>query len=75
MVQISFIREKCIGCGYCFDISPDYWELSSIDGKSNLLGSTLKKQTYIANIHDIEFENQKKVAEICPVKIIQVKKI
>lgn len=75
MVQISFIRQKCIGCGYCSDNSPDFWELSSTDGKSNLIGSTLKKNTYIINIHDIEFENQKKVAEICPVKIIQIKKI
>ena len=75
MVQISYIREKCIGCGYCTDVSPDFWELSSKDGKSNLIGSTLKKNTYIININDFELKNQIRVAELCPVKIIQVKKL
>lgn len=75
MVQISLIRSKCIGCGYCVQISPDYWFIDNSDGKANLYdGNKRKNDIVFLNIPDFEYENQLEVKESCPVNVIDVKK-
>ncbi|MEK6821544.1 MAG: ferredoxin, partial [archaeon] len=34
--KIQHDRPNCIGCGACAAVAPDYWEMSPVDGKSDL---------------------------------------
>ena len=38
MAKIIQQRDKCIGCGTCVAVCPDFWQMGS-DGKSNLKGA------------------------------------
>jgi ferredoxin len=75
MVIISHQREKCIGCNYCVEIARDRWRMSKKDGKVTLIGASDKKGFYTARVQDEEFDDNVKAAAICPMNIIQVKKI
>jgi ferredoxin len=75
MVIISHQREKCIGCNYCVELAYDRWRMSKKDGKVTLIGAKDKKGFHTARVDDEEFEANVKAAEVCPMKIIQVKKI
>ncbi len=72
MIKIIQQRDKCIGCNYCVEVAPDRWVMSKKDGKSVLLGSINKKGFHNVDVSEIEYEANKKAAEICPVKIIQI---
>ncbi|MCB9201741.1 MAG: ferredoxin [Flavobacteriales bacterium] len=76
MVVITLQREKCIGCNYCAEFSPEYFRMSKKDGKSVLLRSTEKKGFHIVKtpLNDA-YEPNKKAADACPVKIITVKDV
>ena len=58
--KITQDREKCIGCGACAALCPENWEMKD-DGKAYPKKTTLK-----------EVGCNKKAADNCPVKIIQV---
>jgi len=75
MVVITHYREKCIGCNYCEEIVPERWIMAKSDGKATLRSAKNKKGFYTVKVGDEEFEDNLKAAELCPVKIIQVKKI
>jgi ferredoxin len=72
MPKIVHFRDKCIGCNSCVEHAPEHWEMSQEDGKSNLKKSDKRKETHIRKISIVEVEANKKAAEDCPVKIIQV---
>lgn len=72
MAKIIHQREKCIGCFYCVDISPNHWFIDETDGKSSLKNSVRKKQLYIAEIADFDLEESIQVADACPVNCIQI---
>lgn len=76
MLIISHNRKKCIGCHYCVDLSFEHWRMSKKDGKSVLLNAVEKKGIYTLKLPDDDqaYEDNKKAAEACPVKIIQVKR-
>ena len=76
MIVISHNRKKCIGCHYCVDFAFDNWRMSKKDGKSVLLNAIEKKGIYTVKIPDDDkaYEDNKKAADACPVKIIQVKR-
>ena len=75
MVIITQQREKCIGCNYCVEFAPDRWRMSKKDGKCTLIGAKNKRGFHTVRVSDAEFEENKKAAGACPVKIIQVKRI
>jgi ferredoxin len=75
MVIITHQREKCIGCNYCVELAFQRWRMSKKDGKVTLIGGVNKKGFYTLKTGDEEFEENVKAAEVCPMKIIQVKKI
>jgi ferredoxin len=66
-------RHKCIGCNYCVEIAPEFWRMSRKDGKSVLLGAEDKRGNFVLKIPDTNFELHKKAADVCPVKIIDVR--
>lgn len=72
MANIIHYRKKCIGCNICYEMMPDTWRISKKDGKATLLKSVLKKDVSVLSIHQSMIADAKKVANACPVKIIQV---
>ena len=75
MVIITFQRQKCIGCNYCVELAFDRWRISKKDGKCNLIGGVDRKGFYTVKVVDEELDENLKAAEVCPVKIIQVKQL
>ena len=75
MVIISHQREKCIGCNYCVELAYNQWRMSKKDGKATLLGAVNKKGFHTLRIDDMEYDENKRAADACPVNIIQVKMI
>lgn len=75
MVRIFFQRVKCIGCNGCVEAAPDRWRVSTRDGRCNLIGSKGKKGIYQVVVDDVEYEQNKKAAANCPVKIIRLERV
>lgn len=75
MIQVSHHRRKCIGCNACVEVDAEHWRMSRRDGKSVLIGAKEKRHMYVINLNDDDEALVQKSAEVCPVNIIQVKKI
>lgn len=74
MPKIIHQRKKCIGCGACAAVCPKFFE---IDGKDNL--ATLKGSKKVGAGEEFELRVDKidclkDAVEMCPVKIIKIKK-
>lgn len=73
MPKILFQRIKCIGCNACVEAAPNRWRVSTKDGRCTLIGSKEKKGIFQTDIHMVEYDNNVKAAENCPMRIIEVK--
>ena len=74
-ITITLHREKCIGCAYCSQVASQYFEMSSIDGKSTLIGSVEKKGFHTLRCDDPEaYIVCQEAKKNCPVKLIRVDK-
>ena len=72
MPDIIFYRNKCIGCGICFEQQPDLWRMSKKDGKATLVNAVSKKELFILRISNIIKQQTEPVLKACPVKIIKI---
>ena len=72
MPKVIHYREKCVGCNSCVEHAPNFWKISELDGKSDLLGASGKKEIYLLEISRVEVKDVLKAAEDCPVKIIKI---
>lgn len=72
MSKIIHYRNKCIGCGICFEIQPDLWRMSTKDGKATLVHAIHKKEVYQLPLNANNDLGLQEVMEGCPVKIISV---
>ena len=72
MPKILHYRNKCIGCGVCYEMQPDLWVMSKKDGKAILLNSMLKKEIYALDIPEDAVIQSKLIAKACPVNIIKI---
>ncbi|WGH24720.1 MAG: ferredoxin [Candidatus Shikimatogenerans bostrichidophilus] len=73
MLTIIYNRKKCIGCSNCILVSPLYFTISKLDGKSILLNSIYKNGNYIRkSINNINYKYIEKAVKVCPVKIIKL---
>lgn len=75
MVRIIYFRNKCIGCGGCVEAAPQRWRMSKKDGKSTLLNSVPKKETFQILVEDDELDKIKAAEASCPVNIIKVNSV
>jgi ferredoxin len=71
MFKIIQYRNKCIGCGICFERQPGVWRMSKKDGKATLIDAEFKKGIYMITVNEkLKFQSQE-TAKACPVKIIK----
>lgn len=70
MAKITQEREKCIGCGTCVAVCPDFWHMNE-DGKSDLKGAKdAGSGTFELEVNDASCN--KEAASACPVQIIKI---
>ncbi len=72
MCKIIYYRNKCIGCGICYEQQPELWRMSKKDGKATLLKAVAKKDIYVLQISQKLQIKSQDIAKACPVKIIKV---
>jgi ferredoxin len=72
MPKLIQYRNKCIGCGICFDMMPAFWRMSHRDGKATLVNAVNKKGISVLEIDKATEQNMKAVTIACPVKIIRI---
>lgn len=72
MANIILYRKKCIGCGICVQMQPDYWRMSKKDGKAVLLRSTEKKEVFVLPVGNSMQNQTLELSRACPVKIIKI---
>ncbi len=70
MVKVIQQRDKCIGCGTCVAVCPDFWQMDN-DGKSKLKGSRdAGKSKFELEVEEVGCN--KEAVSSCPVQIITV---
>ena len=75
MVKFKILHEveKCIGCGACAAVGPDYWYM---DGdKSHIHKGTKREEDHTEHLEGESkegYEINKEAAEVCPVDCIHV---
>jgi len=72
MSKVVQYRNKCIGCGICYEQQPELWRMSKKDGKATLLKSIERKKVFILNVTGSMAVRTKEIAALCPVRIIKV---
>lgn len=71
---ISQQRKKCIGCGSCVMYSPNCWKINDQDGKADLIDGVQKGLVTVAELGIEYLEENKKVADACPMQIVKLNK-
>ena len=70
MPKVIQEREKCIGCGSCAALCPNYWEMAE-DGKSRFKKSNQNAEgNYELEVENIECNQE--AADACPVQVIHI---
>ena len=62
-------RSKCIGCGSCVAVCPEYFEMAE-DGLASIKGGGMNGENMELEIQEAACIQE--AAEICPVQIIRV---
>lgn len=70
MRKIIHYRDKCIGCGICYELQPELWRMSRKDGKAHLLNAIEKKGIHQLSCN-VSMELSKFVAKSCPTNAIK----
>lgn len=70
-MKIIHKREKCIGCGSCVAVCPEYWEMDE-EGKSHLLNSKRDPESGNEELEISDVACNQGAVEICPVECIHI---
>lgn len=68
--KIVHDRPACIGCGVCAAINPEHWEMSTKDGKSDVIGCEMDGTNEVLEIEELGSDMD--AAEACPVNCIHL---
>jgi len=71
-LQIQHDRPGCIACGACAAVAPEFWEMSHVDGKSDLKGCTKVGEQEHRDLKPEEEAANREAAECCPVNVIHI---
>ncbi|OGZ36715.1 MAG: hypothetical protein A3D38_00350 [Candidatus Portnoybacteria bacterium RIFCSPHIGHO2_02_FULL_40_23] len=69
-MKIILDIQKCIGCGLCASLCPDFWEMNDNDNKAHLKG---QKSETKEEIELTEPKCAQEATESCPVQAIEIK--
>lgn len=72
MYKLIHYRDKCIGCGICYEQQPEFWRMSRKDGKATLVKAAVTKNIYILEVNSSSKQRSQETAKACPVNIIKV---
>lgn len=71
--RIRHDRPNCIGCSACASIAPAFWEMSPMDGQSDIIGSNKTPEGWEElDISEADFQCNMDAAEACPVNVIHL---
>lgn len=73
---VTHERWKCIGCGACAAVSPEHWEVTADDGKSDIKNATRKIKKPDGHQQELDVDElgtNKDASEACPVECIKCK--
>ena len=78
MPKLIHERWKCIGCGACVSVAPDFWDMGD-DGKVKMKVEHNIKKTNEGELHEAEIKDEQvaaneEAANVCPVQCIKVEK-
>jgi len=71
-VKVVQEREKCISCGACAVLAPDFWELDE-EGKSQFRNPAVTNSITL-DVGEQELRSIIEAAEACPVNCIHIHK-
>ncbi len=79
-IKVKLERQKCIGCGSCVSVCPNYFEMKK-DGRSHLIGSEADEKAETEEL-EVEIKGEEseenspleKAEALCPVRCIHIKK-
>ena len=72
MPKLVHYRNKCIGCGICYQQQPLHWRMSKKDGKATLLNAVTKKDVQLLTVNEETAEANRSLVTACPVRIIKL---
>lgn len=72
MTKVRLYRTKCIGCNYCVELAPAYWEMNESDGKVDLLNSDEQNHVFEVIITSDDINIMIDCVGVCPTKAIRV---
>lgn len=72
MPKLVHYRNKCIGCGICYQQQPLYWRMSKKDGKATLLNAITKKDVQLIDVNEDAAEANRSLVAACPVRVIKL---
>ena len=64
--------DKCIGCGCCVSLCPQYWEITK-EGKVNLKGAKINTKNKEQELEIKQVGCNQEAADSCPVQCIYIK--
>jgi len=70
-MKIILEKTKCIGCGSCQSVCPDFFERAA-DGKSHLKKSRFNAKKEIEELEITKAGCAREAAEVCPMQCIHI---
>ena len=71
--RIRHDRPNCIGCTACAAVAPEFWEMSVLDGKSDIIGAAMDGEGWEElDIGEADFQVNMDAAGVCPVNVIHL---
>lgn len=71
--RIRHDRPNCIGCTACAAVAPQFWEMSVMDGLSDVIGSTKTPEGWEElDLAEADFQVNMDAASVCPVNVIHL---
>ncbi len=70
-MRVIYKKEKCIGCGSCVAVCPDFFELDE-EGKAHLKKSTLAENSQEETLEIKQKGCLQDAVDVCPVQCIKI---
>jgi len=72
--QISINRDKCIACGTCVNLLPEFFDLDDNDALVRLKNSKPEGDYFVSEIDEGQLKKFQAVIDSCPTQAITIRK-